>query len=137
MANIFAACLGNLAPLTTNLESRTTLHPLQSHPRQQLLRGLSDLALHFPLENPNKPLPYQKNLGVQAQAIERLDWRLSRGLALWYFFLSVNGHLLADFAFLFFFFFGFYKMLFLPSDVLYDFSCQGVVSSCVGICEML
>lgn len=60
-----------------------------------------------------------------------------------FFLFSVNGHLLADFAFLFFFplflffFFGFYKMLFLPSDVLYDFSCQGVISSCVGIREML
>lgn len=102
LANIFAACLGNLAPLITNLESRTTLHLLRPHPRQQLLRGLSDPVLHFPLENPNKPLPYQKKLGVQAQAIERLDWRLSSGLALWYFFFSVNGQLLADFAFLFF-----------------------------------
>lgn len=41
--------------------------------------------------------------------------------------------LISLFCFFHLFFFWIYKMLFLFSDVLYDFSCQGAISSCVGI----
>jgi hypothetical protein len=57
------------------------LRPLQLRPHRRLHRHLDDRAPHFPPQNLNSFIT-KKKMGVRAQALDRLDWRLSSGLAL-------------------------------------------------------
>lgn len=113
-------------------------HLLQPRPRQQLPQGLNGPALLFKLETLSKSSFHNKKLGVRAQAIERLDWRLSSGLALWYFFLYIGTFLVVlmlfvcFFSFLFFLF-GFTKMIFSLSQCFLRFFMSGDISSCGGL----